>query len=437
MRNSRKALTATSVALLMSVGTLNSVVSAATDTTTTIPSTITVSRKHVLYTDKIIASELGITVKQLRSEIANGATLAEVAASHGSSAAALTATIKAKLASLVTKAVRAGAVRRSRVNSLRTTLGATISGLMNRAVSTSRHGEQDEVQLLSDTVVANLLGISVDSLRSELRTGISILTSATNRGVTQDALVAALTTDATTKINAAVTAGTITQSKGDELVASLATRINSYINRIQTPSERRKGPEKREQKKFALSSPEVVARLIGITKDILESSSENGLSYAQIAVNNNLTVDALKAGITTDATSRIASALASGRITQTQADAYAASLSTWIDTYINRIPKVEVRIGQFRLVSLEAAATFIGITKDALRAELMTGISIAQSAINHGKTVDDLTAALTTDSTTRVNALVTAGVITQVKATALLVSLPQAIATFINQLHTV
>lgn len=436
MKNSRKALAATSVALLMSVGTLQSVASAATDTSTTIPSTITVSRKHVLNTDKIIASELGISVKQLRTELSSGLTLAEVAANHGSSAAALSATIKAKLSTLVTKAVRAGAVGRSRAASLRTTLGATISGLMNRAVSTSRHGDQSELQLLSDSVVANLLGISVDTLRSELRTGISILTSATNHGVTQDALVAALTTDATAKINAAVAAGTITQTKGDELIASLATRINGYINRVQTPTERRRGNEKRDIKKFELSSPDVVARIIGITKEALKAESENGLSFAQIAVNHNVTVDTLKAGITTDATARIAAALAAGRITQTQANAYSTSLSTWIDSYINRIPKVEVRIGQFRLVSVDAAAAFIGVTKEALRAELMTGISIAQSAINHGKTADDLTAALTSDSTTRVNALVTAGLITQTKATALLASLPQAIATFINQLHT-
>jgi predicted DNA-binding protein (UPF0251 family) len=307
---------------------------------------------------------------------------------------------------------------------------------MNRAVSNSRHGDNSELQLLSDSVVANLLGVTVDALRTELKTGISILTAATNRGVTQDALVAALTTDATTKINAAVTAGTITQEKGDELLASLATRITGYINRVQTPTERRRGPEKREQKKFELSSLSVVARIIGIDKDDLEDESENGLSLAQIAVNHNVTVEALKAGITTDATARIATAVASGRITQTQADAYTASLSTWIDTYINRVPKVEVEIGEFRLVSLDSAATFIGITKDALKAELRTGISIAQSAINHGKTVDDLTAALTADSTTRVNALVTAAVITQIKATALLASLPQAITTFINQLHT-
>lgn len=436
MKNSRTALAATTAALIISVGSLGSTASAATDTTNTIPSTIKVSRKHVLNTDKIIASELGISVAQLRTELAGGSTLAEVAANHGSSAATLTVVIKAKLASLVTKAVKAGVVARSRAASVRNTLGATVSGLMNRAVATSHHGESGDLQLLSDTVVANLLGVTVDALRTELKTGISILTATTNRGITQDALVAALTTDATTKVNAAVTAGTITQAKGDELIASLATRINSYINRIQTPTQRRKGPEKREPKKFELSSPEVVARVIGITKEALKASSENGLSFAQIAVNNNVTVDALKAGITTEANSRIAVALASGRITQTQADALTTSLPTWVDTYINRIPKVEVRIGHFRLVSIDAAATYIGVTKEALKAELLTGISIAQSAINHGKTADDLTAALTADSTTRVNALVTAGLITQVKANALLASLPQAIATFINQLHT-
>ena len=87
------------------------------------------------------------------------------------------------------------------------------------------------------------------------------------------------------------------------------------------------------------------------------------------------------------------------------------------------------------MVSFDAAATFIGITKDALRAQVRTGVSVGQVAINNGKTVADLTAALTADSTTRLAAAVTAGIYTQAQADLLLASLPAAVDAFVNQVH--
>lgn len=55
---------------------------------------------------------------------------------------------------------------------------------------------------------------------------------------------------------------------------------------------------------------------------------------------------------------------------------------------------------------LGTAATYIGITEDALRTELQTGKSLADVAVAHGKTRDGLVAALTQAATTEIGALV-------------------------------
>ena len=55
---------------------------------------------------------------------------------------------------------------------------------------------------------------------------------------------------------------------------------------------------------------------------------------------------------------------------------------------------------------LTTAATYIGITEDALRAELATGKSLADVAVAHGKTRDGLIAALVQTSTTEITTLV-------------------------------
>ncbi len=55
---------------------------------------------------------------------------------------------------------------------------------------------------------------------------------------------------------------------------------------------------------------------------------------------------------------------------------------------------------------LTTAATYIGITEDALRTELATGKSLADVAVAHGKTRDGLIAALVQTSTTEITTLV-------------------------------
>src|SRR5437867_3056589 len=55
---------------------------------------------------------------------------------------------------------------------------------------------------------------------------------------------------------------------------------------------------------------------------------------------------------------------------------------------------------------LATAATYIGITEDALRTELGTGKSLADVAVAHGKTRDGLIAALVAASTTEITTLV-------------------------------
>ena len=55
---------------------------------------------------------------------------------------------------------------------------------------------------------------------------------------------------------------------------------------------------------------------------------------------------------------------------------------------------------------LTTAATYIGITEDALRTELATGKSLADVAVAHGKTRDGLIAALVQASTTEITTLV-------------------------------
>jgi hypothetical protein len=105
--------------------------------------------------------------------------------------------------------------------------------------------------------------------------------------------------------------------------------------------------------------------------------------------------DALKAA----AIDRVDAALAAGRITKDQADAIKAAINAGrLPLGVGLAPGLGFRPhGDLRFVgggSLQAAATYLGLTEAQLRTQLMSGKSLADVAKAQGKSVDGLEQAM-------------------------------------------
>jgi hypothetical protein len=87
-------------------------------------------------------------------------------------------------------------------------------------------------------------------------------------------------------------------------------------------------------------------------------------------------------------------------------------------------------------VSLDAAATYIGISASDLRTQLEAGKTLAAVATANGKTTDGLKAALTTAAKSDLDASVTAGRLTQAQEDKILAALPTRLDQEINEVHT-
>jgi hypothetical protein len=87
-------------------------------------------------------------------------------------------------------------------------------------------------------------------------------------------------------------------------------------------------------------------------------------------------------------------------------------------------------------MSLDAAATYIGVTATELRTQLAAGKTLATIATDNGKTVDGLKAALTTAATKDLDAAVTAGKLTAAQETKIVADLPARLDHEINEAHT-
>jgi polyhydroxyalkanoate synthesis regulator phasin len=79
-------------------------------------------------------------------------------------------------------------------------------------------------------IVATTLGITIDDVRTALQSGQSIADLAVSKGKTAQDVIDAIVQQATTKLNAAVTAGDLTQAEADQRLADLTTRVTEFVN---------------------------------------------------------------------------------------------------------------------------------------------------------------------------------------------------------------
>src|SRR5204863_6260424 len=77
---------------------------------------------------------------------------------------------------------------------------------------------------------ATFLDTTAADLRTKLQGGQTLAQIATAAGKTRDALIQALVTDATAKIEAAKTAGTITAAQATQLESGLAARMTKLVD---------------------------------------------------------------------------------------------------------------------------------------------------------------------------------------------------------------
>ena len=90
-----------------------------------------------------------------------------------------------------------------------------------------------------ETLVSTTIGVDTATIKSRLQAGESLAQIA---GAKKDALIAALVADETKRIDAAVTAGTLTAAQATELKASLVAHVTEEVNAVGGKGPFGKGP---------------------------------------------------------------------------------------------------------------------------------------------------------------------------------------------------
>ena len=175
-----------------------------------------------------------------------------------------------------------------------------------------------------------------------------------------------------------------------------------------SPPHPRRGPSARAQRRAARSQPAAghasnpiaaAARYLGLAPARLRAELRSGDSLAQIAeATPGKSLGGLTTAVLVARQARLASQLASGRLTEAQQHGRLATLAQRTSEQLSRPGPATAT------ASLKWAARYLGTNRRALRSDLRGGESLAAIAQAQGKSVDGLIAAIAAAERARLQA---------------------------------
>jgi polyhydroxyalkanoate synthesis regulator phasin len=180
----------------------------------------------------VAAEALGITEDELRDELRDGQTIAEVASAQGIDVQTVIDALVADATTRIDEAVADGDLTQEEADERTANLVERVTDLVNGELrGPGGHGFGRGFFLGANfDVAAEALGITEDELRDALRDGQTIAEVASAQGVDVQAVIDALVAEATTRIDEAVADGDLTQEEADERTADLVERVTELVN---------------------------------------------------------------------------------------------------------------------------------------------------------------------------------------------------------------
>lgn len=171
----------------------------------------------------LAAEALGMTAEELRAELAEGKSIAQVAEAEGVD---LQTVIDALVADGTTRLEEAIAALPDRVTEMVNRTGWGERGPRGHDGPRGHRG----FRIHGLVGAAYAIGISAEELRTALQDGSTIAEVAEANDVDVDAVIDALVADATAKFDEAVANGRISAERAETMKAALTERITAHVN---------------------------------------------------------------------------------------------------------------------------------------------------------------------------------------------------------------
>ena len=179
-----------------------------------------------------------------------------------------------------------------------------------------------------EEVVATVLGLTATELRTQLDVGKTLAQVATAQGVAVQRVIDAIVAEKQAYLAQEVASGELTQAQADAKSANITTKVTEMVNTVRPakPAGGRGG-----------KSQEAVATVLDLTATELRTRLDAGKTLAQVASDQGIAVQKVIDVIVTDIKAHLAQEVASGELTQAEADAKSANITTKVTEMVNTV----------------------------------------------------------------------------------------------------
>ena len=181
--------------------------------------------------------------------------------------------------------------------------------------------------------IASVLKLTEAELKTQVQSGKTLAQIATAQGVDVKVVIDTIVADVKTHIADEVTSGEITQAQADTKLAGLTAKVTEMVNTVRPArGEGMRGGPHGGGKNVA-----AIASVLKLTEAELKTQVQSGKTLAQIATAQSVSVQSVINVLVADMQAHIAEELASGEITQAQADTKLAGLTAKVTEMVNTV----------------------------------------------------------------------------------------------------
>lgn len=179
--------------------------------------------------------------------------------------------------------------------------------------------------------VASVLKLTEAELKAQLDSGKTLADVAQAQNINVSAVIGVIVADVQAHIAEEVASGEIAQAQADAKLANVTTKVTEMVNSVRPDAvsgSGHGGPGK---------NLATLATILNMTKAELKTQLEAGQSLADVAATKNVKVQLVIDAVAEEMKAHIAEEVASGEITQAQADAKLAEVTTRATEIVNRV----------------------------------------------------------------------------------------------------
>lgn len=176
-----------------------------------------------------IAAYLGLTASELRAQLDDGKTLAQIASAQGKSVAGLEDVIAADAKAHLDDAVANGKLTAAQEETMLAELKSHVDDMVNATGGPRGAGMRIGIGPAFGDAAGTYLGLTPDELRTQLEGGKTLAQVAAEQGKTVDGLKAAIVAGAKTELDQAVAAGKLTAAQEQEMLSRLEEHLDDIV----------------------------------------------------------------------------------------------------------------------------------------------------------------------------------------------------------------